>query len=142
MLRRPAILGGIALLGAGILLILLWVLRTGATLSGRVLDSEGKPLEKAEVTAWAMCAPLKLLDAAYTDQTGRFELRGLKPGRCSLTVHKTGYAAGLPYTDVPFEGLVITLPTAATIVGKIEPGTGSEKLPICKIMSDAVDQLD
>ena len=80
MLRRPAILGGIALLGAGIILILLWVLRAGATLSGRVVDSEGKPLEKAEVTAWAMCGPLKLLDAAYTDQTGRFELRGLKPG--------------------------------------------------------------
>ena len=74
-----------------------------------------------------MCTPLKLLDAAYPDQTGRIELRGLTPGRCSLTVHKKGYAAGLPYTDGPFEGLVITLPTAATFVGKIEPVTGSSR---------------
>ena len=142
MLRRPAILGGIALLGAGILLIILWVLRAGATLSGRVLDSEGKPLAGAEVIAYALWAPADLIGGASTDPAGRFELRGLKPGRCSLLVHKPGYGVSMPKCDVPSDGTVITLPTGATITGKIEPASGSEKTPLCEVRVDALDQLD
>jgi|SRR5688572_18924809 len=142
MLRRPAILGGIALLGAGVLLITLWVLRAGPTLSGSVVDSEGKPVVGAEVIAHALWAPAEVIGGASTDPAGRFELHGLKPGRCSLLVHKPGYGVSMPKCDVPSDGTVITLPTGATIAGKIEPAPGSEKTPICEVRVDALDQLD
>ncbi|MCX4247076.1 carboxypeptidase regulatory-like domain-containing protein [Paraliomyxa miuraensis] len=65
------------------------VLPAGGTISGRVIDERtGAPVPRARVEverslgAGASVAPLRA--SALSDDEGRFEIRGVEPGRCSI----------------------------------------------------------
>jgi hypothetical protein len=93
-------------------------LRVGAALAGRVVDAAGAPVAGARVE----CAPtLGLRDCfALTDDAGRFELRGLPPGRPALVANKDGYA---PSSEVPgapeSSEVVLRLDRFATVQGRL-----------------------
>ncbi len=61
--------------------------------SGRVLDQEGKPVEKAEVTIVSQKTS-KIRYDLKTDAQGHFIQIGLMPGYFMISVKKAGYAPG------------------------------------------------
>ncbi|MCP3138071.1 carboxypeptidase-like regulatory domain-containing protein [Pyxidicoccus sp. QH1ED-7-1] len=64
------------------------VLREGLTLSGRVRDDRGMPVNEAEV---GVLEEGTAVSSARTDAEGRFTLSGLVPGRLRLRVEKFGH---------------------------------------------------
>ncbi|MFP2928607.1 carboxypeptidase regulatory-like domain-containing protein [Pyxidicoccus sp. 3LG] len=63
-------------------------LREGLTLSGRVRDARGAPVDQAEV---GVLEEGTSVGSARTDSQGRFTLSGLVPGRLRLRVEKFGH---------------------------------------------------
>ena len=61
-------------------------LRKGVSLSGRVVDAEGRPVADAEILRPSG------IDSARTDAEGRFTLEGVAESGNDLTVRKAGYA--------------------------------------------------
>jgi len=86
-------------------------LRKDVPFAGRVQDSEGKPIAGAEVTATGE------IEAASTDENGRFVLRGMGKDRPNAQgrVQKRGYCNAPLNLDRPDP--VITLKSAAYIYG-------------------------
>jgi protocatechuate 3,4-dioxygenase beta subunit len=82
-------------------------LGAGGTISGRVVDTEGKPIARAKVAThdneWADDAFTRALGATYptnatqtetrTDKDGRFTLKNLNPERYQISVEANGYTA-------------------------------------------------
>ncbi len=84
------------------------VLATGATVTGRVLDSAGRALAGAStgVEAWASSeAPISFLVKVETDAQGRFTASAVPPGKAMLLVSKSGWAPLRQPIEVPREGL-------------------------------------
>ncbi|RMH16872.1 MAG: hypothetical protein D6696_17240 [Acidobacteria bacterium] len=106
----------------------IFVLEPGATLEGRVLDSDGRPIPGAEIGILPDDPLLKSLPSrppepdAITDPEGHFRLPGLAPGsRIDLVVQAQGFLrvdrAGL--TIPPQEELVIRMAPALTLTGSV-----------------------
>ena len=69
-------------------------LKQGLKITGRVVDGDGQPIEKASATfgtdIWGTSAP-----TALTDADGRFELINCKTGQSAVTVHAKSFAPQL-----------------------------------------------
>jgi len=93
------------------------VLPKGVSIAGKVVDSDGKPVSAAEVMTRGR------EDSVWTDDDGRFSIRGLKPGRCEIRVAATGYRHNfLPFhrtCTAPDDDIVIKLRTGGRIVGQV-----------------------
>jgi len=60
-----------------------FLLEPGRILTGRVVDDEGRPVDRVWVAGRG--------GSTYTDARGCFTLNGLPPGMCGLSLHKPGY---------------------------------------------------
>jgi len=70
------------------------ILKKGITVTGRVLDTNGRPIERA----WVMQGTMRLgteYPTVGTDQDGRFHFDHVRPGELVLTVQAKGYAPDL-----------------------------------------------
>jgi len=86
------------------------------TLSGRVTDESGLPLEGATVQAWNELGSL-----SKTDASGRFVIQRLGDGPVQLSAHKKGYGTVYVRDIAPNRNdLSIRLPKAGTILGRID----------------------
>ncbi|WP_419185982.1 carboxypeptidase regulatory-like domain-containing protein [Rohdeia mirabilis] len=68
-----------------------------ASVFGRVVDPDGKPIAGGRVTAWAtrpegLSYRLSASEATLTDADGRFELRRLRPGKLHLAARHPDFA--------------------------------------------------
>jgi protocatechuate 3,4-dioxygenase beta subunit len=108
-----------------------------AQLSGRVLGAEsGRPLRRATVRA--MSEGMREPRSATTDAQGRWTIKGLAPGKYTLTVTKGGYVTLSYGQKRPFEQgqpidvanaqvlekLDISLPKGGVITGRIQDEFG------------------
>ena len=117
-----------------------FVLPSGGTVSGRVVDEAGNPLEGAEITGFSGMA-LGPLATAHTDASGRFELGGLAARRTSIMARKPGFALRPLEADVPSEGHIVVLPAMGAVWGRLELASGEGTPPICEIRLDPLLQL-
>jgi len=96
---------------APLLLLLLAGTEGGVTLTGRVTDPEGRPMEG--VAIWAhtrLTDPMAVLPPdARTGPDGTFEVPGLPPGRLSLHVIETGFFTEPLTVCRPGEPVQVTL---------------------------------
>jgi tetratricopeptide (TPR) repeat protein len=86
-----------------------------AKIGGRVVDPEGKPVEKAEISIVSQKSSNIRYDLK-TDKEGRFMQVGITPGYFVVTVKKTGFAPGSKEVHVgvaDLQEVEITLKTAA-----------------------------
>ena len=102
-----------------------------AQVSGRVTDEDGGALPAAQVTA------VGTNRAALTDAEGRFELRGLPPGRHRLEASRMGHAPATREVAVggaPVEVSFTLRPTPLSIAGVQVTGnaTGSDPLSVAR----------
>ncbi len=70
------------------------VMKKGVALTGRVLDTEGRPVEGASVMQGAMRLGTEY-PTTRTDKEGRFRFQNARPGEMILTVQAAGYAPEL-----------------------------------------------
>jgi protocatechuate 3,4-dioxygenase beta subunit len=109
-----------------------------ATISGRVVDSAGEPIEAALVAlnpdrarATKMSSSEWLLAGAreeVSDGAGNFEIGGLVPGRYELRASRAGASAGGPgrerlseptFAEAGARGVVLVVPAAARLTGRV-----------------------
>ncbi|MBL8859056.1 MAG: carboxypeptidase regulatory-like domain-containing protein [Planctomycetes bacterium] len=75
-------------------------LTSGETIRGRVVDSDGKPVERFVVSAWPDAASegysdeIKNIERAFRDKGGRFALPGLRACGWTVNVRAKGYLDG------------------------------------------------
>jgi len=106
----------------------------GAIIRGRVVSLEtGRPIKRVNVTASSVGMALPARSSAATNAEGRFELRGLPPGRYRLVATKEGFVTtafgqrGLVESWRPFdidrsdtvENVEILLPRGGVIMGRV-----------------------
>ena len=78
----------------------------GVTISGRVVDADGKPLPDARITAWSLEAGTEedlgpwYSSKSRVDAEGRYTIRGLAPGSIRLYVQPEDFEEG---TELLFE---------------------------------------
>lgn len=105
------------------------VLPDGGSVSGRVINAEGKPLAGIEIQCWLSPFPtpdlMSILQTA-TDAQGIFKLAGIRCGYCILDLmddqHKTKSFRHIP---VPSEGLELIFddsPKTARMTGQLRYG--------------------
>lgn len=119
----------------------------GATLSGRVVDGEGTPVEGATVTAGLFAPQGEPLDhtrrpspvVVFTDANGRFEYPvGLPSGEQPIAASAPGYATNSfmeSFGGEPKE-LTITLTGGVTIEGRVVHPDGSPAAGASVTLSD------
>ncbi len=78
-----------------------------AAVSGKVVDTRGKPIPGAHVKD------------ATTDDRGRFLVTGLRPGARSIDAYADGYLSGHVLVRAPAENVTVKLWPAGRIVGKV-----------------------
>lgn len=102
------------------------VLLAGRTISGKVFDPDGAPVEGASVSARGR-SPVGAREVT-TGADGAFELAGLTEGPFELTAKKAPFAAGhLAGVNPPATGIELTLQRTGAIVGVV---VGSDHNPI------------
>jgi hypothetical protein len=74
--------------------------QAAATLTGRITDSEGKPIAGADVRV------PQLEKAAAVDSTGLFRLEGLPTGRFTIVAEARGFAGKRAEVTIPANGTV------------------------------------
>jgi protocatechuate 3,4-dioxygenase beta subunit len=101
-----------------------------ASVEGVVVDADNLPVAGASVVASAAGGMQET--TAFTDVDGRFSVRGLEPGRVSLSASRTGFSPSLPteldLRDGHTEGPVILellAPDGAEIVLAVHAAAGS-----------------
>lgn len=129
------------------------------TVSGKVLDVDGRPVEKVIVTAGNHAFPVRRLPRAETNREGEFTIAGLKPGRYQLYTKKEEdgyprtefnlYDVGLPNPEVTVfsgqtsEGIIVRLgPKAALLTGQVIDAVTKEPLRHADITVRRVDLPD
>jgi hypothetical protein len=129
------------------------------TISGRVLDADGRPVEKVIVTAENHAFPARVLPRAETNREGEFTIVGLTPGRYQLYTRKEEdgyprtefnlYDVGLPNSEVTVSpgqtapGIVVRLgPKAALLTGQVIDAVSKEPLRHADITVRRVDLPD
>ena len=91
---------------------------TGLTISGRVVDSEGKPLRMVMLTAWDQRH--RKAAETYTLEDGSFALRGLAEGTYTVSTQPEGYGLfKLDGVEAGVADLDIVLQPAAAIEGRV-----------------------
>ncbi len=119
----------------------------GATLSGRVVDGEGTPVEGAAVTAGLFAAQGEPLDhtrrpspvLVFTDANGRFEYPvALPSGEQPIAASAPGYATNsfVESFDGEPKELTITLTGGVTIEGRVVRPDGSPAAGASVALSD------
>ncbi|MFZ5443206.1 MAG: carboxypeptidase regulatory-like domain-containing protein [Myxococcota bacterium] len=94
--------------------------RAGAKLSGRVVDHGGKPVSEAAVMSGARS------DSVQTDAEGRFELKGLKPGKTELfAVSQQGAQTERLEVTAPAADVVLRLPEIVRVRGRVVDERGA-----------------
>lgn len=126
------------------------------TISGRVLDSDGMPVEKVIVKAENSARPTRLVPQAETNQAGEFTITGLAPGQYELYTHKEEdgyprtefnlYDVGLPnpqvtvYSRQSVQGITLRLgPKAALLTGQVIDAVTRQPLQHADITVRRVD---
>ena len=107
------------------------VLGSGVTVTGRIVDERGNPLEGAEVEIVDAERPFPTgLFKAASDASGAFSIRGLSPGQYQLTARLQGFAPAAPSGVLIPEGETrldageLTLEAGAAIEGKVTDARG------------------
>lgn len=115
-----------------------------ATISGRVVDSGGEPVEAALIalnpdraSATKMSSSEWLLAGAreeVSDGSGHFVIGGLAPGRYELRASRAGAGAGGPgrerlsdptFAEAGARGVILVVPAAARLIGRVMRKGGS-----------------
>ena len=126
------------------------------TISGRVLDADGRPVENVIVTAENTAHPARNLPRAETNRDGEFTIAGLTPGRYELYTKKEVdgyprtefnlYDVGLPNSEVivnshqTTQGIIVRLgPKAALLTGQVIDAVTREPLKHADITVRRVD---
>jgi protocatechuate 3,4-dioxygenase beta subunit len=89
-------------------------LRNGEVLVGRVEDVEGQPLPGASVDVQGTSQA-----QGKTNAEGRFEIAGVAPGQCNVSVSLAGYQSAQAQATVPQKELTVRLERSAAIAGEI-----------------------
>lgn len=116
-----------------------------AHIAGRVVDSEGVPLEDVWVEARAeqdmgesqraMAGMRPGTGAALTDQDGRFRLEGLSPGAVfSLNAHQPYGSAVHQQGVLADQSVELVLPDTAQLEGRVEAPSG-EPAPLAAVFA-------
>ncbi|MEN0129224.1 MAG: carboxypeptidase-like regulatory domain-containing protein [Brevundimonas sp.] len=92
-----------------------------AVVTGLVVDSGGRPVERASVTATNTTRAGR--DSVYTDSAGRYRLTGLATGPVRLSVDKAGATASRTVTLT--QGTTVA---AATLTLPRSPGVGTVRI--------------
>jgi uncharacterized GH25 family protein len=108
-------------------------LGAGEVLSGRVVDGDGNAIAGATIQVFDR-------DSAQgrSDAEGRFTLKGLKAGRFSVNVSKSGFEPQNLQLEVPGKETLFTLVRAGRIAGNVQ-AKGRESLPGFQIMATRRD---
>lgn len=129
------------------------------TVLGRVLDADGRPVEKVIVTAENMALPARNLPRAETNRDGEFTIAGLRPGRYELYTRKEEdgyprtefnlYDFGPPNPQVTVnsrqtaQGIIVRLgPKAAFLTGQVIDAVTRKPLKHADITVRRVDLPD
>lgn len=129
------------------------------TILGRVLDADGRPVEKVIVTAENTAHPVRNLPRAETNRDGEFTIARLTPGKYELYTHKEEdnyprtafnlYDVGLPtpqvtvYSRQTAQGIIVRLgPKAALLTGQLIDAATREPLKHADITVRRVDLPD
>jgi protocatechuate 3,4-dioxygenase beta subunit len=111
-------------------------LRKGVSLSGRVVDSEGRPVADAEVVHPSG------LDVVRTDADGRFVLEGVAESGNDVTVRKAAYAtakvAGLRAGAAP----AVVLRTGLPLTGVVLASDGKTPVKGAVVRVERVERKD
>src|SRR5262245_32462468 len=101
-------------------------LREGDELSGRVLDTAGKPIAGAEVVAGTIStlAPVDFASRiGVTDAEGRFAATGFGPGKVSAAARRTARDPWVLAEPQPIVGdVIVKLPATATLTVRVQFG--------------------
>jgi len=105
-----------------------WEVARGTYVSGVVVDTDGKPVANAEVTASPESYEEGGSADATTDSRGRFELKGLGPTKYSLLASARGTTSArleieLGHRDV--DDVKLTMGRGAAIAGKVTDVEGN-----------------
>jgi len=107
------------------------VVSSGRTISGRVIDESGSPLEDVQVLmaidrgvpGCLQSYPGRGIPLTQSDTNGRFTVKGVLPGRWLFIFDKSGYrvsqAEGNLFNDPSPEELSVTLARGRTISGQV-----------------------
>jgi hypothetical protein len=129
------------------------------TVSGRVLDADGLPVENVIVTAENTAVPARNLPRAETNRDGEFTIAGLTPGRYELYTKKEEdgyprtefnlYNVGIPNPEVTVysrqtaRGIIVRLgPKAALLTGQVIDAVTKEPLKHADITVRRTDLPD
>ncbi|HLQ38963.1 MAG TPA: carboxypeptidase-like regulatory domain-containing protein [Planctomycetota bacterium] len=109
------------------------MLHKGLSVDGVVVDADGKPVRSLEITAALVGTDDRYGPAAWTDQDGRFEIRGLKPGHYRLSI-PPWFSLGLRLTggdDVAAgsTGLALTAIEGSRLAGIVVDENGAPNEP-------------
>jgi protocatechuate 3,4-dioxygenase beta subunit len=103
-----------------------FVLSAGLSVSGRVRDPQGSPIEGADVEIKAIDESSFTGGEIVTDADGRFELTGLPPGPKQLLLFKTGYASVWKHVEPgQAEDLELTMNFAPKVIGFVTDVVGA-----------------
>lgn len=92
----------------------------GARLTGQVVDAAGKPVAEASV----LCTARN--DSVQTDEQGRFELKGVKPGEVELfAVSREGAQTDKVKLTAPATDVVLKLPEMVRVRGRVVDERGA-----------------
>jgi hypothetical protein len=90
------------------------VMKKGKVITGVVHDESGKPIHKAYISMWK---PYHL--SCFTDENGKFTLKGLREGEFEIDISKSGYAEKTIKNAKPGDELRATLKLLPWIEGRI-----------------------
>lgn len=103
-----------------------FVLSAGLSVSGRVRDPQGHPIEGADVEIKAIDESAFTGGEIVTDVDGRFELTGLPPGPKQLLLFKTGYASVWKHVEPgQADDLELTMSFAPKVIGIVTNAAGN-----------------
>lgn len=92
----------------------------GATISGKVIDHQGKPVEQAIITVDGRP------ETVMSDAAGRFEWKGVKPGATEIwALHTNG--AETPHVKItaPATEVTLVVPEVARVTGRVVDERGA-----------------
>jgi len=99
------------------------VLRTGYSVSGRVIDEKGKPIPKVDVATAGLWEIPGSGHRAETDAKGQFKIEALAAGTHKLVatdrVHAPARSGPITVTDKPVEGIELVMQTGGVIAGRV-----------------------
>ena len=114
------------------------LLEEGLTVSGRVVDPSGRPVEGAIVNVWGgdLCW-------ARSDEDGLFAVHapGFPRGRGIIEASRFGLHGPRLFCDVPSSGNVITMAPAPVIAGRVS-ARERENIPPCRVTAVRMDGKD